>query len=80
MVMIGVYMVVFSENEERVKTQRRQMIYVLVGFVFLNVPGVVYDILTPSSASGQLIRTDSWSLTSVFWYTAKLPGLVGDLL
>ena len=38
MVMIGVYMVVFSENEERIKTQRRQIVYVLIGFLFLNIP------------------------------------------
>ncbi|MFZ2256318.1 MAG: hypothetical protein WAW30_07345 [Patescibacteria group bacterium] len=38
MVMVGVYMVVFSENEERVKTQRKQIVYILIGFLFLNVP------------------------------------------
>jgi hypothetical protein len=38
MVMIGVYMVVFSENEEKIKTQRRQIVYVLIGFLFLNIP------------------------------------------
>lgn len=30
LVMIGVYMVVFSENEERVKTQKKQLIYALI--------------------------------------------------
>ncbi len=44
LVLIGVYMVVFSENEERVKTQKKQLIYTLVGFLFLNVPGVAYQI------------------------------------
>jgi lipoprotein signal peptidase len=29
-VMIGVYMVIFSDNEEKVKTQRRQITYALV--------------------------------------------------
>lgn len=38
LVMIGVYMVVFSENEDRIKTQKRQIFYSLVGFLFLNIP------------------------------------------
>ncbi len=37
-------MVVFSENEERIKTQRKQIFYSLLGFLFLNIPGVVYQI------------------------------------
>ncbi len=61
MVMIGVYMVVFSENEERVKTQRRQIVYTLIGFLFLNIPGIVYQVMSPASAGGQSISLGSWS-------------------
>jgi NADH:ubiquinone oxidoreductase subunit 6 (subunit J) len=50
MVMIGVYMVVFSENEERVKTQRKQIVYTLIGFLFLNIPGIVYQVMSPTDA------------------------------
>ena len=52
MVMIGVYMVVFSENEEKVKTQRKQITYTLIAFLFLNVPGLLYEVMSPSSVSG----------------------------
>jgi hypothetical protein len=38
LVLIGVYMIVFSETEDRIKTQRKQIIYALVGFLFLNIP------------------------------------------
>jgi glucose uptake protein GlcU len=44
LVLIGAYMIVFSENEERVKAQRYQFTYALIGFLFLNVPGVVYTV------------------------------------
>ena len=60
LVLVGVYMIIFSENEERVKTQRRQITYALVGFLFLNMPWVVYKIFfgdtfdrpTPKDAIG----------------------------
>lgn len=80
MVMVGVYMVVFSENEERVKTQRKQIVYILIGFLFLNVPWVVYDILSPADASGEVIGMGSYTETWIFWYQAGLPGFVGDLV
>ncbi len=80
MVMIGVYMVVFSENEEKIKTQRRQIVYVLIGFLFLNIPWVVYQVLSPADASGSTIGISSWTDTSFFWYTANLPWFVGSLV
>lgn len=80
MLMIGVYMVVFSENEERVKTQRRQIVYVLVWFLFLNIPWVVYQVMSPADAYGSSIEISHWSNTSFFWYTAELPGFVGTIM
>lgn len=79
-VMIGVYMVVFSENEERVKTQRKQIVYALVGFLFLNIPGVVYQVISPSSASGETTSTDNWRDAENSWYFAGLQELIGDLV
>ena len=70
MVMIGVNMVIMSESEERIKTQRRQIVYVLVGFLFLNIPGVVYEVIAPASASQNNIGITSWSDAGTLWYTA----------
>jgi hypothetical protein len=47
-------MVVFSENEEKVKTQRKQITYTLIGFLFLNIPGILYQVMSPSSVSGTI--------------------------
>ena len=33
-------MIVFSETEDRIKTQRKQITYALMGFLFLNLPGL----------------------------------------
>jgi glucose uptake protein GlcU len=55
MVLIGVYMVVFSENEEKVKTQRKQIVYTLIGFLFLNIPGLIYEVMSPAAAGGKSI-------------------------
>jgi glucose uptake protein GlcU len=55
MVLIGVYMVIFSENEEKVKTQRKQIVYTLIGFLFLNIPGIVYQVMSPADAGGKSI-------------------------
>lgn len=79
MVMIGVNMVIMSDSEERVKTQRRQIVYVLIGFLFLNIPGVIYDVMMPGDASSQSIVSGSWSSASISWYTAGLDGFIGSL-
>jgi hypothetical protein len=82
MVMIGVYMVIFSENEEKVKTQRKQIVYTLIGFLFLNIPGIVYQVMAPASASSNgSITLGSWSeVLSTSWYGDLLPGWVGQLV
>ena len=51
LVLIGVYMIVYSENEEKIKTQRKQIIYALMGFLFLNIPGAMYEVFLPSDKS-----------------------------
>lgn len=51
LVMIGVYMILGSDSEETVKTQRKQITYALIGFLFLNIPGFVYTIFMPGQAS-----------------------------
>lgn len=79
-VMIGVYMVVFSDSEEKIKAQKKQIVYVLIGFLFLNIPWVLYSVIDPSTASGTTIGSASWTDTSLFWYTANLPGFVWTLV
>ena len=44
LVLIGAYMIVYSETEDRIKSQRKQITYSLVGFLFLNIPGMVYTV------------------------------------
>jgi hypothetical protein len=80
MVMIGVYMVVFSENEERVKTQRKQIVYALVAFLFLNIPGVVYEVIAPGSASGESASAWNWNDSESVWFSAWLQNLLWDLI
>jgi hypothetical protein len=78
-------MVVFSDNEERVKSQRKQIIYALIGFLFLNLPGVVYTVINPEEKSGTSIgQISSWSDLSnggtFFWDSYGLDGFLGDIV
>jgi predicted nucleic acid-binding Zn ribbon protein len=69
LVILGANMVVFSENEEKIKSQRTQITYMLIGFLFLNIPSLVYtiffwDTLGSSTISGEVI----WDSTVInFW-------------
>lgn len=38
LVLIGAYMIVYSDSEERIKSQKNQITYSLIGFLFLNIP------------------------------------------
>lgn len=68
-VLIGAYMVVFSDNEDRIKTQKRQFIYTLVGFLFLNIPGIVYQAFTWQKDSIWSMETETplWNNDVLFW-------------
>jgi hypothetical protein len=82
LVMIGVYMIIGSDSEETVKTQRKQITYALIGFLFLNIPGFVYTIFAPSNVAS-IGTVDSWSNTtgsSVFWNTAGFEGIIGNMI
>jgi len=48
-VLIGANLILFSESEEAVSKQKRQMIYAMMGFLFLNIPTVMYDIFGPGT-------------------------------
>jgi hypothetical protein len=85
-VLIGAYMIIFSDNEERVKNQRKQFTYVLVGFLFLNVPGLVYtaffwDVAGSSSIGwgtiGDGTEIDLWDRNTLFGINGFIPQIIG---
>lgn len=82
-VLIGVYMITFSDTEDRVKTQRKQIVYALLGFIFLNIPGLVWTIFRPDEVKGSIDATVNWSDInggSLLWSTYGFDGLMGDFI
>ncbi len=55
-------MVLASDNEENIKKQRKQFTYAIIGFLFLNIPNVVYTIFSPDT-SGTLAPGPDYSST-----------------
>jgi hypothetical protein len=84
LVMIGVYMIIWSDSEETVKTQRKQITYALIGFLFLNIPWFVYTIFSPEGNTATIWTVDNWSSTTsgsnVFWNTAGFEGIIGNMI
>lgn len=82
LVMIGVYMILASDNEENIKKQRKQIMYIIIGFLFLNVPSMVYNIFLPDSW-GNLAWNPDWNNTnggSIFWNTAGFTDNFGNII
>lgn len=79
LVLIWVYMIVFSETEDRIKTQRKQITYALMGFLFLNLPWLVYTIFFGNlGGSPGLNSTAVWTdLISDLWNINNLNGSGG---
>lgn len=85
MVMIWVYMIAFSENEERMKSQRMQIVYTLTWFLFLNIPWVLYQIFFSSDKSTDTVGESipwGWSdfMGGIFWDQTIVSGFLGDLI
>ena len=84
LVLIGVYMIVFSENEDRIKTQKKQITYALMGFLFLNIPGLMYQVFFSEAKDGKIIDPASpWSdnqSVNVFWDSYGIDGIFGNLI
>lgn len=81
-VLIGAYMVLGSDSEETVKKQRKQITYAIIGFLFLNVPSLVYNVFSPDTSSslssgGAFSDIYGWSL---FWNTAGFEGTIGNMV
>lgn len=67
-ILIGVNMIIFSHNEERIKTQRMQFLYTTIGFLFLNVPGIVYYIIFwPSYSGPNEYQSIGWDTSFILW-------------
>ncbi len=80
--MIGVHMILGSDNEETVKTQRKQMVYAMIGFIFLNIPGFNYTVFFHESG-GSLETASDPTLTyggSLLWNTHQFEGIMGDIV
>ncbi len=82
LVMIGVYMVIGSDSEETIKTQRKQITYALIGFLFLNIPSFVYTIFFPENVSGSIDGITNWSSVYgwFFWDAAWFEGIVWNII
>lgn len=60
-VLIGAYMVIGSDSEETVKTQRKQITYAMIAFLFLNLPSFAYTIFFLDSSGTSLTPGSGWS-------------------
>ena len=68
-VLIGVYMVIYSDDESELKKQKTQIFYVLLGFIFINVPSAIYQLFT-NTEGWRVIKEVNWTgveKTSIFW-------------
>lgn len=84
-VLIGVYLVAFSDSEEEIKKQKQQILYALLGFLFLNIPTAILSIFfpgetreipwDPSGGWSQLEGNDS-----IFWNSLGFGGFLGDII
>lgn len=79
LVLMGVYMIVFSETEDRIKSQKNQITYALIGFLFLNLPGLVYTVFFgPLTSSPNKSTTAVWTdLVWDLWDASSLTGTWG---
>lgn len=83
LVMIGVWFVIGSDSEEKVRKQKNQIIYSLIAFIFLNVPGVIYQIISPDNLGSKDIGPiDDWKNHSwgILWQTAGFDNFFGNIV
>lgn len=82
-VLIGVHMIIWSDSEDVVKTQRKQITYALIAFLFLNIPSMVYTVFYIEPGWASLWSDPNWSNSygwSFFWNTAGFEGIVWNLV
>lgn len=81
-VLIGVYMVVHSDDEGELKKQKTQLLYVILGFIFLNIPSAIYELFMVTSGKKELSQTawTSVNASSVFWNNGTGAFSIGKFL
>lgn len=80
-VLIGVYMIIYSDDEGKLKQQKQQLLYVIFGFIFLNIPSAIYQLFMRNS-NNRTLEEGEWSninANSPFWNTDGVFGLNGFL-
>ncbi|NRH21269.1 hypothetical protein HOO68_04460, partial [Candidatus Gracilibacteria bacterium] len=82
MVLIGAYMVIGSDSEDTVKTQRKQIIYAIVAFLFLNLPSLAYTVFFLDTTGVSVTPAASWSSmdNGFFWNNAGFEGIFGNIV
>lgn len=84
-VLIGAYMVIGSDSEEAVKTQRKQITYAMIAFLFLNIPSFAYTLFFYDSSqvmTQSLTPASSWPTTVgwFFWNSTWFDGIFGNMV
>lgn len=80
-VLIGVYMIAYSEDEGKLKQQKQQLLYVIIGFIFLNVPSAIYQLFMRNDTNRTLEQGDWRGIQANFilWNNDGTFGLTGFL-
>ncbi len=84
MVLMGVYMVMYSDNEEKIKAQKSQFTYTMIGFIFLNVPGILYPLFFSETTSGTTLGAPptEWSgiMGGIFWNAEIMDSTLSNIV
>lgn len=54
MVIIGIQFIIGSDSEDTIKKQKMQLLYTGIGFLFLNIPSLVYEVFVFNRGNGSL--------------------------
>lgn len=75
-VLIGAMMILHSEDDAQLAKQKKQILYAMVGFIFLNIPDIVYKLFMKKE-NGRELGGESWTnvnSNSIFWNNEFLTG------
>lgn len=65
LVYAGIMMVVANGGEESLTKQKRQVMYALIAFLFINIPGQIYMLFGPKTALDVTTGTTNPAFTNV---------------
>ena len=57
-VYLGVMLMIGSGNDDKVATQKRQLGYTLLAFLFINIPGGLYDVIGLEKSGNEISSKD----------------------